>query len=66
MSDVVAWYRAHAWALIPTLYAVMSLVTFVAYALDKRAARGGAWYRMSGALRARHVRCCKNLHVSDF
>ena len=43
MSDVVARYRAHAWALIPTLYAVMSLVTVVAYALDKRAARKGAW-----------------------
>ena len=43
MNDVVAWYRAHARSLIPTLYAAMSLLTFVAYALDKRAARKGAW-----------------------
>ena len=29
--------------MIPTLYVVMSLVTFVAYGLDKLAARRGAW-----------------------
>ena len=57
MSDVVAWYRAHAWALIPTLYAVMSLVTFVAYALDKRAARKGAWRTPESTLHVLELLC---------
>jgi len=41
--EVVKWYQAHAWALIPTVYAVMSIVTFIVYAMDKIAARRGAW-----------------------
>ena len=57
MSDVVAWYRAHAWALIPMLYAVMSLVTFVAYALDKRAARKGAWRTPESTLHLLELLC---------
>ena len=29
MNGVLSWYTAHPWALIPTVYLVMSLVTFV-------------------------------------
>lgn len=43
MDDVLSWYVAHPWALIPMVYLMMSLVTFIAYAVDKRAAVRGAW-----------------------
>ena len=57
MSDFIGWYRAHAWALIPTLYAVMSLVTFVVYAMDKRAARRGAWRTPESTLHLLELLC---------
>lgn len=31
------------WALLAGVYGVMSLITFVVFALDKRAARAGQW-----------------------
>ena len=43
MNGVLSWYAARPWALIPTVYLVMSLVTFIAYAVDKRAAVHGEW-----------------------
>lgn len=43
MNTILSLYQAHPWALVPTAYLVMSLVTFVAYAIDKRAATRGEW-----------------------
>ena len=43
MNGVLSWYAAHPWALIPTVYLVMSLVAFIAYAVDKSAAVHGEW-----------------------
>ena len=57
MNGIIKWYAAHIWALIPTLYAVMSLVTFVVYALDKRAARRGAWRTPESTLHLLELLC---------
>lgn len=43
MDKLYSWYQAHTWALIPTVYLFMSLVAYLYYAVDKRAAKRGAW-----------------------
>ena len=43
MKDLVLWYQKYPWMVIPTAYFVMSFVAFIAYAIDKRAARQGKW-----------------------
>ena len=57
MNGVLSWYVAHPWALIPTVYLVMSLVTFIAYAADKRAAVRGAWCTPESTLHALELLC---------
>ena len=43
MKEIFSWYAEHPWAMIPTVYLVMSLFTFIAYASDKRVAIRGDW-----------------------
>ena len=57
MTTILSWCRAHPWMLIPAVYFVMSLVAFVAYAVDKRAARRGAWRTPEATLHALELLC---------
>ena len=57
MKDVIRWYAAHTWALVPTAYVVMSAVTFIVYAMDKRAARRGAWRTPESTLHLLELFC---------
>jgi len=57
MNDIVKWYAAHAWALVPTAYAAMSFATFIVYAMDKRAARRGAWRTPESTLHLLELFC---------
>jgi uncharacterized membrane protein YsdA (DUF1294 family) len=57
MNDIISWSAAHPWALIPTAYLVMSLVAFVAYAMDKRAAKRGAWRTPESTLHTLELLC---------
>lgn len=57
MNGIISWYAAHPWVLIPTAYLVMSLVAFAAYAMDKRAAKRGAWRTPESTLHALEVLC---------
>ena len=57
MKDVIRWYAAHTWSLVPTAYAVMSAVTFIVYAMDKRAARRGAWRTPESTLHLLELFC---------
>ena len=43
MNAILSWYVEHSWAMIPTVYLVMSLFAFIVYAADKRAAVRGDW-----------------------
>ena len=43
MNAILSWYVEHPWAMIPTVYLVMSLFAFIVYASDKRAAVRGDW-----------------------
>ena len=57
MNDIISWSAAQPWALIPTAYLVMSLVAFVAYAMDKRAAKRGAWRTPESTLHMLELLC---------
>ena len=57
MNGIISWYAAHPWVLIPTAYLFMSLVAFAAYAVDKRAAKRGAWRTPESTLHALEVLC---------
>ena len=57
MSAVIGWYREHVWALVPTVYVAMSFVTFIVYAMDKRAARCGAWRTPESTLHLLELLC---------
>ena len=57
MNGIFSWYTAHAWALIPTTYLVMSLVAFAAYAMDKRAAKRGEWRTPEATLHTLELLC---------
>ena len=57
MSAVIGWYREHVWALVPTVYVAMSFVTFIVYAMDKRAARRGAWRTPESTLHLLELLC---------
>lgn len=54
---IISWYQAHPWTLIPTAYLVMSLVAFIAYALDKRAAVRGEWRTKEATLHTLELLC---------
>lgn len=43
MNNILSWYVEHPFAMIPTVYLIMSLFAFIAYASDKRAAVRGEW-----------------------
>ena len=43
MTEILQWCVKHRWALVPSVYAVMSLVTYVMCAIDKHAAKRGDW-----------------------
>lgn len=82
MDEILRWYAEHRWALIPTAYAVASLATYVLYALDKRAARRGAWRTSEATLhlfellggwpgalaaqRSLHHKCSKASYQAEF
>ena len=53
----MSFYGDHPWILIPTAYLLMSLVAFIAYALDKRAARRGEWRTPESTLHALELLC---------
>ena len=57
MNAVLSFYGDHPWILIPTAYLLMSLVAFIAYALDKRAARRGEWRTPESTLHALELLC---------
>ena len=57
MNGIISWYAAHPWALIPTAYLVMSLVAFAAYAVDKSAAKRGAWRTPESTLHTLELLC---------
>ncbi len=57
MKNILSWYADHSWALMPTAYFVMSLVTFIAYAVDKRAAVRGEWRTPESTLHALELFC---------
>ena len=57
MNDIIFWYAAHPWVLIPTAYLVMSLVAYVAYAMDKSAAKRGAWRTPESTLHTLELLC---------
>ena len=57
MKDIISWCVAHPWVLIPTAYLVMSLVAFAAYAMDKRAAKRGAWRTPESTLHTLELLC---------
>ncbi len=43
MNNILSWYVEHPFAMIPTVYLIMSLFAFITYASDKRAAVRGEW-----------------------
>ncbi|MBR6735175.1 MAG: DUF1294 domain-containing protein [Kiritimatiellae bacterium] len=57
MNIVISFYLAHPWALIPTVYLIMSFVAFVAYAVDKRAAKRGEWRTPESTLHTLELLC---------
>ncbi len=57
MNGIISWCAAHPWVLIPTAYLVMSLVAFAAYAMDKRAAKRGAWRTPESTLHTLELLC---------
>ena len=57
MNGIISWYAAHPWVLIPTTYLVMSFVAFAAYAMDKRAAKRGAWRTPESTLHTLELLC---------
>ena len=57
MNSIFSWSAAHPWALMPTAYLVMSLVAFAAYAVDKSAAKRGAWRTPESTLHMLELLC---------
>lgn len=57
MNAVISWCQAQPWVYIPIAYVGMSLFAYIAYALDKNAAKNCEWRMKESTLHLIELLC---------